>query len=84
MYAISVVRGKWQFVSGRPRGLWHSIFHLSFCVQAGISALFSAIAIIWELEEVFANTDGFPRAVNLGLGLGFPLAANSPWFRSRS
>ena len=78
---MAVVGGKWILLSGRPRDLWHSSFHLSFHFLGAPSiAVFSAIVTLLygNLEEFFARRDGFPLAIIADLGHGRPSFLKSP------
>ena len=69
--SIAVVGGKLIFLSGRPRDLWHCIFHHSFCfLSANYCNLFYDCGSFRSLGEVFAHGGEFPLAFLRVVGLG--------------
>ena len=83
MYAISLYRynvcfyggcrgENGDFLSGRPRDLWHSIFRLSFCFLGATLVIFSAIATVLEFGRGFSLIEmGFLLAlIVVGSGHG--------------
>ena len=53
--SMAVVGGKWRFLSGSPRDLWHSFFRLSFWFLGSTIAIVSAIATVWEFGRGFRS-----------------------------
>ena len=59
--SMAVVGGKLRFLSGRPRDIWHCIFHRSFRYLGADYCNFSTIATISGVWEGFLLTGGeFP------------------------
>ena len=58
--SIAIVGGKLVFLSGRPRDVWHCIFHCSFCfLGANYCNLFYDCSSFGSLGEVFAHGGEF-------------------------
>ena len=53
--AMVALAGKWRFLPGRPRDLWHSVSRLSVCFLGATNVVVSAIATAWEFGRGFCS-----------------------------
>ena len=69
--SIAAVGGKLNFLSGRPRDLWHCIFRHSFCfLGANYCNVFYDCRSYKSLREVFAHGGEFPLTFLIVVGQG--------------